>query len=226
LVRFYWANTEVVEAAYTVLSTDIAGDEVKRTLPWSYIEAAYNNPQLPLAYSISHPGEPNYQRSQPTLVNADAVTLIAPTPTFEGLYNGTMINCDSLWEVPGVAGPNEPAIRVRVPDLSQAPWNRKDGDIITVHWVATDPSGNVLAGTELSRNITLGTDNPVTGFVWKVYPYATHILPTYNPPAHQTGLGLISYAFLLGTEKINSVEDRKIIALATPSSSCEVTPAP
>ena len=226
VIKFYWAGTEVKEAEYALSATDLEGAEIERPLPWNYIRDAYNDPQLPMIFKITNPASGNSQQSKPTLVDADAVVLSPPAPTFEALYQNTMLNCASLYEVPGVVGDLEPAIRVRVGDLSQAPYSLKAGDKVTMSWAAYTPAGVLIPGTEQTEDVTIDADHAATGFIWKVQPYAEKILPTYSPGVHIYGLGRISYSLLVAGDKVTSGVEEKMVAMSTPQSSCQLLPNP
>lgn len=222
VIKFYWANKEVVEAQYTLTSVDLVGNVIKRPLYWATIESAYNNAALPLQYEITLPGVPNSQMSPVTPVNADAIELSPPAPEFEGMYNNEMLTCDSLYAEPGTIGPDEPAIRVRVPDLSGAPYSLVKGDKIVLSWIAKRTSGAPVTGTELTADITLDDEHPPQGFIWKVQPYATHIAPSYLPPDDREGLAVASYSYAKSSETINSQVKEVRLAMFMPSSGCQL----
>lgn len=228
VVSFYWKNVVVPEAEYTVLAADKPGDEKSATVPWSYILDAFNDPELPVHYRIRESEDAsNEQHSTDTKVNADAVTLKAPDPAFEGLFNNKYLNCNSLSD-PANPSPLDPAVRVRVPDLANSPFALKVGDKISMKWVLlSGVTGETPIDTaELVEEITLNDSNyPPTGFIWRVQPYATHLLPAYDPGgAGADGRGRASYSFIFNTERIFSVEKEAVVSMHTGVGSCPITP--
>ncbi len=225
-IDFFWAGTEVSEARYVVKDTDTSNDEISVEIPWSYIANAGNHPALPVHYRIHAPGSENYQSSPMTLVNVDAITVVPEKPEFEGLYNNSVINCDSLYADPTNPATGEPAVRVRVPDLSRYQLN--DGDKVTLTWTAVEGfTGEVeVPGVEKSAEITLGGATPVTGFVWLVEPYDTHLLPIYTQAGD--GRGRASYTFIApgSGEELTSEVAEAIVALHVPGGACPLVPTP
>lgn len=227
LISFWWDGVEVVEAHYEVQSDDSAGKEITVTIPWRYILAGFNNPALPVWYEVGAVDAANRQKSPRTMVKANAVTPQPAKPVYQGLYNNQFLNCDSLYVDPSTPGALEPAIRVEVPDLSQAPYFLKDGDQVTLSWVLI--GGYVgetpIADSELDQPVTLGATYPVTGFIWYVQPYAKHILPAYDPGGTgQDSRGRAHYSFEFQGETVISAKAEAYVAMHTGTGTCPIPP--
>ncbi|WLH43751.1 hypothetical protein [Pseudomonas beijingensis] len=218
IVKIYWNGEHVVEADYTVLPTDKEGYEKTQIIPWSYIDKGGNGDEVPVWYWINSPNSPNRQRSDDTLVEVNAVIFKPPAPTFPD-KKGQFLNCDSL------DGPDY-AIRVQVPDLSGPPYNLTAGDEVTLHWVAlAGTAGETpIDGAEKDETVILDdTTWPVTGFIWRVQPYRTHLLPTYDPdgPGGSEGRGRITYSYVVdGGETITSEESEARVTMFLGNGSC------
>ncbi|OCR24121.1 hypothetical protein AFK24_15260 [Pseudomonas syringae] len=225
VISFYWKGGEVPEAEYTVLATDAPGNEISKTVPWSYIEQAFNHPELPVHYRIrANADAENEQHSRDTLVKANAVTLKAPAAAYEGIAGGNFLNCESLYADP--TNPvDDPAIRVKVPDLTQPPFGLAAGAIISMKWrVVRGYSGeDPISEVDFDENITLGTDYPATGFTWRIEPYADYILPIYNP---NDGRGRVTYSFILNSETVTSTQIEAFVAMHTGVGPCPISPPP
>jgi hypothetical protein len=222
-VTFYWGDVLVTEATYTVLGNEPIGKDISVTIPWSYIETRGNG-DVPVHYRISGPASPNEQQSVRQNVVVDAITLRPDAPTFLGLNDIGWLTCVSLYDDPPSA--EDPAIRVQVPDLTR--YGLKDGDTVTVHWLAypdRDPASLPIPGAEMDVDITLGTANPATGFVWRVRPYEDKILPTYEP-GNANGRGETWYTFTIGSETFKSRIDSKYVGMYNANSSCPIPPVP
>lgn len=217
-VDFFWGTEHVTEARYTVQAGDVAGEERAVEIPWRYIEAA-NNGTIPVHYRIHAPGSDNYQRPEANQVAVNAVTLKPDAPDFEGLTSTGWLNCTSLFIDPSQPLANEPAIRVKVPDLSQY---LKAGDTVTLVWVALrgDTGEDIITGTEKREEITLDTDAPATGFTWFVEPYVDHVLPTYDYPPFRAGRGRARYEFTLNTEVVTSKVAEAKVGVFDPAGPC------
>ncbi|WP_426114924.1 hypothetical protein [Pseudomonas sp. DSP3-2-2] len=230
VISFYWKGGEVPEAEYTVLGTDAPGNEILVIIPWSYIEQAFNHPELPVHYRIRASADAeNEQHSRDTLVKANAVTLKAPAAAFEGLQTGPtgdeFLNCESLYADP--ANPvDNPAIRVKVPDLTQPPFGLAAGAIISMKWrVVKGYTGeDPIDAVDFDENITLGTEYPATGFIWRIEPYADYILPIYA--ASQDGRGRVTYSFILNSETVTSTQIEAFVAMHTGVGPCPISPPP
>lgn len=120
IIDFYWGTSHVAEAQYTVAVSDTAGSEREVEIPWSYIDYEGNRADLPVHYRIHAPDSENTTHSPDTLVNVSAIVITPDAPLFEGTSSNGWLNCDSLFaDGIGNPGPDEPGIRVRVPDLSK-----------------------------------------------------------------------------------------------------------
>jgi hypothetical protein len=199
IVRFYWSDVHVQEADYTV--------DTKLPPPWTvdidwkYIEQAGNTTGLPVQYGIWDKNLTNEQRAPATSVEVGAVVLVAPQPAFKGLSSRGVLNCASLVDPDNPTA--DPAFRVSVPDLTS--FGLKDGDKVEMVWTPykEETGGTPITSAILKETITLGPKYPVTGFVWRVEPYATHILPIYVLNV-QYGRGEVGYSFVVGGETVDS----------------------
>ncbi|RMU44493.1 hypothetical protein ALP28_04011 [Pseudomonas savastanoi pv. nerii] len=222
VVDFYWGASHVPEVQYTVAVTDAAGDEREVKIPWSYIESEGNRPDLPFHYSIRAADSENTQQSPDTRVGVNAVVIIPDAPVFEGTSTSGWLNCNSLYKNPANPSSGEPGVRVVVPDLSNY---LAAGDTVTLYWNAfpSAPDDTPISGTEKTEDIVLGVDYPVTGFTWLVTPYATHILPTYDPSGHGTnGRGKIKYSFILKGSTVTSLETTAKVGMYDANGSCPI----
>jgi hypothetical protein len=211
-VDFYWGGVRVVEARYIVQDEDAPGQDVTAQIPWSYIEQMGNDPSVPVHYRISAPDSPNEQHSPMTSVNVTAVVITPPAPQFLKLSANGLLNCSSL-------DGEDHAVLVQVPDLSAY---LVAGDEVTVTWTPlAGMSGEDLLDEAIKEeSISLDADT-VTGFVWRVQPYETHILPTYDPEgAGNAGRARIKYSFTYKGELATSVTEERIVAMFTAGSSC------
>lgn len=224
IIEVYWAQVLVPEATYTVLADDLPGAIITVEVPWTYIEQAGNQDQLPVHYRISAAGSTNEQHAPYNHVHVRAVTLTPIAPEFIGARpeNG-WLTCISLYDLDN---PSEldPAIRVRVPDLSQY---LVDGDELTLTWKLVE--GRVgeteLEEAALVETITIGSGTPATGFVWRVQPYDTHILPSYNPEAgYRESRGRVTYAFIWNGDPAVSQPVEAVVAMYRASGSCPIPP--
>lgn len=223
---FYWKGVVVPSAQYQIQATDTDISTATRIIPWDVIKEGFNDPALPVHYRISAAAgfDDNEQHSKDTLVAADAVTPVGPDPEFLGVRTGPggakYLNCDSLWDVPPYT--NDPAIRVKVPDLTLAPLFLPDGTVIKMKWrVVDDITGDPIPEVDFDDNITLGTDYPRTGFVWRI-PYDDYIEPIFG--LSQDGIAQVSYSFMLGTEEVFSGQVEGHVAMHTGLVQCPVTP--
>ncbi|PBP44366.1 hypothetical protein [Pseudomonas syringae] len=225
MIDFYWGTRLTSSATYTVLPSDAAGSDREVEIPWDDIFAEGNRVDLPVHYRIHAPGSANTQHSKETLVNVSAIVITPDAPLFEGTSTSGWLNCDSLF-ANGIGNPatGEPGIRVRVPDLSKY---LSDGETVTLHWYAsTGTTGDALIpGTEKEEAIVLGADHPATGFTWLVTPYATHILPVYNPASGSpNGSARIKYSFIMSgaTETITSLETTARVGMYDAVGACPI----
>lgn len=198
-IKFFWEGTHVTEADLTI-TTETSGSTETRDIPWSYVAATDNGPGKKMYYTIGDPAvTPNRQKSEITTVNVnDAIVLKPDAPTFPNISSGWLI-CDSLQ-------PPESAIVVDVPDLSK--W-LQPGDTVNMSWELFEGRAGTtpITDTLFEDPITLtapGGAYPVTGFQWRVQPYADYIAPAYNPPAHNDANTKVTYSFTLNGKPITS----------------------
>jgi hypothetical protein len=214
-VDVYWGDTRVEEARYTVQAGDAPGKLVVVTIPWSYIEQAGNNAALPVHYRIHAPGSPNEQHSPTTAVSVDAVVIIPPAPAFEKLSGNGMLNCTSLDGA-------DRAVLVKVPDLSAY---LGAGDTVTLTWTPlAGMTGEEVLDAAIKEEAIVLDAATVRGFVWRVQPYARHILPTYDPDgAGPAGRARINYAFTYKDEPVTSATAEAIVAMFDAAGACPLT---
>ncbi|MFK0094916.1 hypothetical protein [Pseudomonas sp. NPDC090592] len=219
-VDFYYAGTLVDEAAYTVNLND--PDTLVRSLPWSYILNAGNNPALPVHYTIRKPaGAGNKQNSPAALVDANAVIIVADAPVFQRKF-GKFLNCDALWEESdNPAG--EPAFKVFVPPLRQYLPTGGDVHMLWTAWGGRSGEDNEFEEARLPATVTITAEQAEVGFYWEVKPYDTHILPIYDPDGHgKDGRGRVKYCFEYNGETIYSDRDEALVSLGTGSGTCPI----
>ncbi|MDI2595503.1 hypothetical protein POF45_29370 [Pseudomonas sp. 681] len=221
-IEFFWEGTHVTEADFTITDED-AGDIETVEFPWSYIAATDNGPGKKVYYTIGDPSvTPNRQRSLVTDVNVDDAIVLKPdAPTFVGLSDRGWLICDSLQ-------PPDSAVVVKVPDLSQ--WLNPN-DTVKMSWELFQPRvGNTpVPGTLFAPELTLGGPSdpyPVTGFEWRVEPYADYILPSYNPPLHTEGNAKVTYSFTLNGKRVTSEQLAAPVSMSLSDISCIIPPIP
>lgn len=221
LIEFFWSGTPVPEATYTVTAGDQPGAEISVSIPWTYIEAAGNQPELPVYYRLRAPGSPNEQIAPTTLVNADAFTLRPPAPKFLKTVQagpGEALVCASL------DGPDN-AVLVEVPDLSA--W-LSVGDFVTLTWIpVARPEGEEIVTRSIKEEpILLGEPGyPVTGFVWRVRPYLRHVYPMHAivPDGQiKQGRARAHYSFMYEGERVRSHQTECITGMYTAEGTCNL----
>jgi hypothetical protein len=213
-VKFFWDGEHVVEADYTVVTTH--GPTISVTIPWKYINDAGNHPALPVHYEISAKDSTNAQHSPPTEVKVEAVILVAPTPTFQGLTPDGRLVCSSLKD------PNdenaEPAFRLEVPNLSTLFPALSTGTEITLTW---EPYRGLSGETPVPGDhkkveiVKIDDDHPITGFVWRIEPYDDHILPIYGGVDNPRGRGKVFYSFTYKSEPVSSEPSFTIVNISS-----------
>lgn len=190
VVQFFWSGEYIVDADYTVLATDTAGEERKIEIPWEYINRA-GNATVPVHYEISRASVPNkgISRSQDVVVNA--VVIHPEAPEFVGVNSGGYMTCKAL-DIPD--DPSiPPAILVTVKDLSQ--YGLVDGDTVHMYWWALHSTSGDVEVVDWDEPIELGKDYPVTGFTWRI-PYEDYVLPIYEfDSKDHSGRGFVRYEF-------------------------------
>lgn len=218
LVDFYWDGTLVTEAQHTV---DIAADpDIDVSIPWTYIEAAGNNPALPVHFTIRKPtGAGNEQHSLTALVDVDAVTIVLAPAVFERTSSRGWLNCDSLWEdSDNPAG--EPAFKVSVGPLDKY---LPSGGVVNMSWTAWGgrSGDNPIPGAGLDDPVTITAAEAKDGFDWEVKPYDQHILPIYNNVGLD-GRGRVQYSLQFNGETVHSEPIEAVVSLGTASGTCPI----
>ncbi|WP_143515036.1 MULTISPECIES: hypothetical protein [unclassified Pseudomonas] len=190
VVDFYWNGTLVEEATWVV--DRVTGAPKVVTILWKYILAAGNNPRLPVHYTVRAEADAlNEQESERQYVDADAVTITPDAGEFEGLTSKGWLGCSSLWDPDDSTA--APAFRIRIPASAQ--YNLVPGNEITLEWTVVEGlSGEVPIAVDKRETLTLNQEMIDDGFVWKIQPYADHILPIYaqSPLAAR---GRVKYSF-------------------------------
>jgi len=223
VIDFFWNGARVVEAQLTFDdSIHTPGTEQTVDIPWTYIKDGGNGLEVPVHYQLSAAGIENDLESTPTLVNVNAIAVELPPasfPTISNLYPG----CSAL--------DDDGALQVAIPDLTGL---LKDGDEIEFVFTPmrgeflTDPE-DPITGAIFTRNYTLGdAGTPLTGFIRRVEPYVTHILPLYdeNAATNRRGRVKVQYSHHDGTEKIESEPLTIITAFHMPNTPCEIPRPP
>ncbi|MEN5036565.1 hypothetical protein [Pseudomonas sp. TWI929] len=220
LVEFYWDGTHVVEADYTVDTSDPSPIEV--TIPWNYINEAGNAPALPVHYAIRANDSSNAQHAPATEVKVEAVIVVAPKPEFLGLNPAGRLVCSSLEDPDNPSA--DPAFRLQVPDLSK--FGLQAGAEITLTW---QPYWGESGDTPLPKEnvkeeiVKIDADHPVTGFIWRIEPYDKHILPIYDDVGGRPrGRGRVSFSFDYKGDPVSSDPFDTVVNIAGPSGTCPV----
>lgn len=219
IVQAYWNGVLVTEEQYVVVEGDEAGAVRSIPIPWPYIEAAGNQPKLPVHYRISALGSPNEQHSPDALVSAKAVVHTPPAAAFLRVSPNGWLNCDSLDK-------DHRSIDVQVPDLSKY---AVAGDKVTLTW---QPFWNRTAPVLLEEAVLVEVveldENMVSGFLWRIKPYETHILPIYDADEkNHDGVGKVHYTLQFEGETITSLEVQAWVGMWTSADgACSFTPAP
>jgi hypothetical protein len=211
-IEFFWDAEPVSEATYIVEDGDDEGTVAKVEIPWSYILHA-GNKSVPVHYRIGSPDSTNEQQSRTTLVEVSAVILIPEAPTFMDLNSKGVLDCSSLDGV-------DHAVRVEVPDLSV---NLREGDTVTMTWepYSKRTDGVLLTGAIKTEVITLD-DKTVKGFVWRIEPYAEHILPIALTDG-SAGLGRTRYEFKMSGVSVVSETEEAIVAMFDGVGLCDIS---
>ncbi|MFU2326196.1 hypothetical protein [Pseudomonas sp. NFX98] len=216
-LEFFWEGTHINEADLTITS-ETAGSKKTINVPWSYVAATDNGPGKVMYYTVGDASvTPNRQKSVFTLVNVnDAIVLKPDAPTFPHI-SGDYLICDSL-QAP------ESAVVVDVPDLSQ--WLQA-GDTVDMSWQLFQDYDNTtpIAGTLFEDTITLtaaGGAYPVTGFQWRVQPYADYIAPSYNPPLHKEANTEVTYTFVFKGKTVTSKVATAFLGMFLGDTGCNV----
>lgn len=221
IIEFYWGDR--LGFTYVLQGFEEPGDEIGVEIPWEIIQDVGNGPAVPVHYRISAPGGNNKQHSATYHVKVDAFVLTPEAPEYLGLSGDRgWLLCESLFEDFANPHPDEPAVRVRIPDLSK--W-LKDGDSVTVTWTPWDSrsegTGEIIEDAIFTEDYIIGTEHPATGFVIRVHPYDKHILPTYNPDGGKIdGRAYTKYSFQLNGVPVTSLEVVATVSMHVPSGYC------
>lgn len=225
IIEVYWGAVLVPQATHTVQAEDQPGDVIPLEVPWTYIEQAGNQDQLPVHYRISAPDSTNEQHSPYNLVHVRAIVITPIAPTFLGKNSSDYLTCESLCD-PDDPSDLDPAFRVQLPDLSQY---LAEGDELILSWklIAKPQGEEELEDAALVEPITIGPGTPATGFVWRVQPYETHIRPAYNPGAgYRECRGRVTYAFMWQGERVTSEQLEGKVGVYSAGGECDITPKP
>lgn len=211
-IEFYWDAELISEATYTIVTGDAPSNFKKVTIPWSYILHA-GNKSVPVHYRIGSPDSTNEQQSRTTLVEVSAVIFTPEAPTFMGLNSKEILDCSSLDGV-------DHAVRVQVPDLSV---NLRAGDTVTMTWepYSKRTDGTLLNDAIKTEVITLD-ELTVKGFIWRIAPYADHILPIALTDG-AAGLGRTRYEFKLSGVDVVSETAEAIVAMFDGTGTCQIS---
>ncbi|QPC85588.1 hypothetical protein GA830_01660 [Mesorhizobium sp. NBSH29] len=222
IIDFYWSTLRLSGAQYVVKATDLPGDEIEVSVPWSAIELEGNNPALPVHYQISHRDSPNHQRSPISEVDVSANIVVPEAPAFPDtvpIGEWDVLNCTSL-----DYDPSEPsiehAVRVQVPDLSDY---LSEGDELTLTWTPLDhwENGNLVPEAIKEEKVIIGGDTPITGFIWRV-EYDAYILPLYHTGQTGNGWATIKYSFVRDGTTITSAVSEAFVAMYNAATSCPI----
>lgn len=219
-VKIFWVGKHVPEADHT-MTNEAAGGTVTKDIPWSYVVETDNGLDKEMYYSIGDPAvTPNWQNSLKNQVDVnDAIVLKPDAPTLPHIVGGLWLNCDSLQGA-------DHHIQVDVPDLSK--WLTA-GDKVNMSWElfeGTTDLSKPIADTLFEDPITV-TDSagafPLTGFAWKVTPYADYIAPSYNPPIHSEATAVVTYSFELNGKTVTSKQALPWLGMFNGNGACTIS---
>ncbi len=215
IIDFYWNNVLVQNAQYEVDLNDPQPFSVE--IPWDDIRKAGNNPALPVHYTVRAARDAlNEQQSVVKEVNADAVELLLPQPSFEGITSGGWLNCGSLKDPDNPGGPL--SLRVKIPDLST---DLNVNDVLKLYWDPfvgsndSDPEVPV-PGAAGDWEVKLDDTN-LNGFIFHIEHYEDRLLPTFNT-TNPRARARFRYAKADGS--ISSVWIKQKLSLAAGNDSC------
>ncbi len=215
VVDFYWNGELAEDVRYTVNLSDL--DPITVTLPWKYIEAAGNHPQLPFYYTIrASVDATNVQQSVVQFVDADAVTKILPLPAYEGINSSNWLVCASLREAGKAL-----ALRVTIPDLTD---ETHPGSQVRVYWDpyigSSDSNGSdPVPGARAEWTIDIDANN-IKGFTHRIEPYDERLLPIYDWPNSTRARARVRYEIVGGPSSEWAVQR---ISLGEGNDSCVVS---
>lgn len=221
LIEFYWGDQ--LGYTYTVQGFEVPGQEIGVEIPWEIIQEVGNGPQVPVHYRIGAPDGNNKQHSKTYHVKVDAFVLTPEAPEYVGRNeeNG-WLTCISLFEDFTDPHPEEPAVRVRIPDLSK--W-LKDGDTVTVTWTPWNSrfndEGAIIEEAIFTGSYVIGAEHPASGFLIRVHPYERHILPTFDEDnGNIDGRAYTKYSFELNGVPVTSLEVLEVVSMHQPGGFC------
>lgn len=222
VVDFFWNGQRVVEAQVTFDGTiHTPGDDLTVDILWDYIKKGGNGDAVPVHYQLHRPGVANDLDSDTTNVEVNAVAVELPPASFPKIPDPTGYpGCTAL--------ESDGALMVRIPDLTGL---LKDGDTISFEFIpmiGDDLSSpdNPIPDVKFEADFILGNaGTPVTGFEFRVEPYATYIQPLYDQnPTTRRGRVKIQYFFDDGIEKVGSEPLVSRTAFHGPDDPCPITP--
>lgn len=225
LMDFFWEGTLIAEASYTVKATDNKDDPLVRTIPWRYIHATGNG-AMDVHYQLTRVDVPNKPTSADQRVAVSAIVVHPDEPEFQGINNVGWLACQALVDPDNPQLP--PAVRVKIGDLDQ--YGLKDGDKVTLNWKLLHAQTGNEEVLDWQQEVTLGTQYPVSGFIWRVEPYEDYILPLYDFDAvDHTGRAFCWYTFQdplrrdqgLDALIVSDIAEQRI-AMQTPFGPCDV----
>jgi hypothetical protein len=130
-----------------------------------------------------------------------------------GLNSKEILDCTSLDGV-------DHAVRVQVPDLSV---NLKAGDTMTMTWEPySKRTDGVLLNDAIKTEVITLDELTVKGFIWRIAPYADHILPIALIDG-AAGLGRTRYEFKLSGVDVVSETAEAIVAMFDGTGTCEIS---
>ena len=224
VLKFYWDDAHLDTLDYPLEADDI-GEELRFTVPWSDI-AARGNDIVPVHYKVSRPGNPNEVWSDAVDVDVTAIDIHPEKPAFLGGNTSAPIGwltCSALYDNDNPSD-LDPAIRVQVPDLAQ--YGLKLDDKVILKWTAVQGfvGDEPVEGVDKTEEITL-TELNINGFVWRVQPYAEHILPIYHAaPPDRDGRGRVHYEFELNGRTYESDIEEQVVSMHDASGVCPLRP--
>ncbi|WJN51726.1 hypothetical protein [Pseudomonas asiatica] len=221
LVEFYYSDEHVSEADYVLKAADL-GNEIEVTIPWVYIWQ-HDNGDRSAHYVVSRKDVPNKAVSNPQSIQVEAIVLHPEAGQFQGGFNSggrVWLNCTALFDL---ADPTDtqPGVRIDIPDLSE--WLAV-GAQLTLTWTVThgtSPGGPDIPGAKYEQTIELDTDNPPTGFVWRI-PYADGLKPIieFDPGASYDGLASFTYAFERSGKTVTSDPAGAVVSMHSFGEEC------
>ncbi|MGH8417203.1 MAG: hypothetical protein ACRER8_07945 [Pseudomonas sp.] len=166
-LEVFWGRSVAAIAEYTVKASDVAGQPISFTIPWSAIEPELINPALPVYYLTDN--GVNQQLSLETNVNVNIEViedLTEPSFPHADLYG--YLNCGSepkLWEGVTVRVPGDPRFTA--------------GDRIELAWQGCKNLNGTapIPGAFATFSRTLDAAEASNGFDHVVLPFDTLIAP-------------------------------------------------